>query len=572
MSALEARVSMTDLARLADVSIAAVSNWRRRHSDFPSPHRVSGQELFCIADVAAWLGHRKIAQNDLKDGEQPGVTYGARFLRNLGMAGAVTPVPEVGVQPQSVVAWSAPLWRALLRVLDRLRGSYDVSSYADLVLGMVYLRVCESSLWRELVAAAIPASSGRAVWELLDRATLPGGRPVPGRRLFPSLMPGSENDNSFDDIIHALDRIDLSGPTYDVSPGSLPAADLFNYLLGRFERVEGKFGQYLTPPSLVRLMAEMAEPQPDEHVHDPCCGSGEMFAGALAYVESHGGTSEYVSVSGRALSERSLRLATMNTVLRGIFPEIDLQAIDILQYNPEPGRYFDVVLTNPPFNMSNWAAGHAECRRWQFGIPPAHNANFAWLQDVLSKLSSRGRAAILMPNGAASSENGKEAGIRAAMVDAHVVDCVVALPAQLFRSTAIPVMLWLLRGGDGNESPGILFVDATAAGSMVDRVQRDLADSDVAQISDEYRRWRNRRSLEHCQYSPGFSRSVSWDEIRERDYVLNPRAYVNNVSPRVEVARTLGVVRELRIHLRNLRDRSVEVDAIVDERLEGISE
>lgn len=143
MSALEARVSMTDLARLADVSIAAVSNWRRRHSDFPSPHRVSGQELFRIVDVADWLGHRKIARNDLRDGEQPGVTYGVRFLRNLGMTGEVRPVPEARVQPQSVVVWSAPLWR-------------------------------------ELVAAAIPMPSGRAVWELLDRATPHGDRLVAG--------------------------------------------------------------------------------------------------------------------------------------------------------------------------------------------------------------------------------------------------------------------------------------------------------------------------------------------------------------------------------------------------------
>lgn len=569
MSALDARVSMTDLARLADVSIAAVSNWRRRHSDFPSPRCVSGQELFRIADVVAWLDHRKIAKNDLKDGEQSGVTYGVRFLRNLSMTGEITLAPEVRVQSQPVAAWGAPLWK----IVNRLRGNYDLNSCADLVLGMVYLRICEPALWRKLVTAATSRNSGRAVWELLDRATLPGDRHRPDIRLFPSLILRPKNENPLGEIISTLDRINLVGPAEDVPPGSRRAADLFSYLLDQLDRVEGlKTGEYFTPPSLVRLMAEMVEPQPDEYVHDPCCGSGEMLAGALAYVESRGSTFENLSISGHALSERSLRLTTLNMALCGIIPELDLRVINTLHDGLEPAQYFDVIVTNPPFNVSGWAAGHVEYRRWPFGVPPAHNANFAWLQDALSKLSSRGRAAILMPNGAASSDNAREATIRAAMVNARVVDCVVALPAQLFRSTGIPVMLWLLRRGDDKESPGIFFVDATGVGSMVDRVQRDLADGDVAQISDEYRRWRSHRSLEHHECPPGISRPASWDEIRERDYMLNPRVYVSGKINRLDVARAVEATRGLRADLRDLHERSVEVDAMVDEWLARVDE
>lgn len=568
MSALEARVSMTELARLADVSVAAVSNWRRRHSDFPSSHSVLGQELFRLADVVDWLNRRKIARKDLKDGEPPGMTYGVRLLRKLGVVDDAGPASEVGVLTQPVATWSASLWR----VLNRMRGRYDVSSYADIVLGMIYLRVCGPEQWRKLVAAAGSKSSASAVWELLDRTSLPGDWSVPDTRLFPYLIPRSEIEHTLGEIIRNLDRIDLGGPIDDSSPGSRHAAELFGHLLSQFERTEGLAGQYLTPPSLIRVMVEMLDPQPDEYIHDPCCGCGEMLAGVLAYVEGRGGTFHSLSVSGHALTERSLRLATLNMALHGITTNLDLRFTNTLHGTAEHDRYFDVVLTNPPFNMSDWAADDAWHRRWHFGTPPAHNANFAWLQDVLSALSSRGRAGILMPNGAASSDHAREATIRAAMVDARVVDCVVALPAQLFRSTGIPVMLWLLSRGNGKQSPGILFIDATAAGSMVDRVQRDLTNSDIAQISNEYHLWRNRRSLEHHKGSEGFSRPVSWQEIREKDYVLNPRTYVNNKRLQLDVAGSVGLIKELRIYLRNLHERSVEADALVDERLARFGE
>lgn len=558
MNVFEDRLSMTDVARLAEVGVTAVSNWRKRHSDFPSAVRSSGQELFAAGEIAHWLGGRTISKKDLKSGESPGATYGDRFLRNLGTPDAAAPAAEDATKPRSVAEWGQQLWAAL----DRLRGSgYDVGSYAELVLGLLYLRVREPELWQRLIREPY----GDVVQDLLVRAELPVDSYAPRVPLFRTVAQTPKDDRSLVEMVHAINQIDLSGS----GDATSAAAHLWDYLLTQFERAAGR--GHFAPNSLVRCMVGLADPRSQDHVYDPFCRSGELLAAAVTHVERSGGDPEGVSVSGQALSEWFWRLTKLNVALHGVDVDLGAGPSSALRDDVHPGRQFDVILANPPFNRSDRAALEGgDDRRWPYGVPPGHNANFAWLQHVAQKLAPGGRATVLMPNGTTNSENPAEAAIRARMVDAGVVDCVMALPRQLFRSTGIPVSLWILRGAGEKATPEILFVDATGLGAMADRVQRVLADEDLDRIFREYRSWCDGRSAGRYGGTAGFARSVNHAEIHERDYVLNPRVYVEPAVPEVHPERSLEVIKELRADLDDLRVRSLDVRAELDAQLAGI--
>ncbi|MGH3695622.1 MAG: N-6 DNA methylase [Pseudonocardiaceae bacterium] len=559
MNAFEDSLPMTEVARLAEVGVTAVSNWRKRHIDFPSARRSSGQELFAAGEIAQWLDGRKISKKDLKPGESPSTTYGDRFLRNLRTPDAAAPAAEDVTKPRPMSELGQQLWAAL----DRVRGSYDVGSYAELVLGLLYLRVREAELWQQLIREP----SGDVVHGLLVRATLPANPHVPRVPLFRTVAQTPRDDRSLVEMVHAINQIDLSGSGGATSA----AARLGDYLLTQLERAAGKRGEHFTPDSLVGCMVGLANPQSQDRVYDPFCRSGELLAAAVAHVERSGGDPEGMSFSGQVLSEASWQLTKLNAALHGADVDLGARPSSALHDDVHPGRRFDVVLANPPFNMSHWAGrgGDADSR-WSYGVPPAHNANFAWLQHVARKLAPGGRAAVLMSNMTTTSENPAEAAIRARMVDAGVVDCVMALPPQLFRSTGIPVSLWILRGVGEKAPPEILFIDATGLGAMTDRVQRILTDEDLDRIFMEYRGWCDGRSAGKYGGTSGFAKSVKHTEIRERDYLLNPRVYVEPVPPEVYPERSLEAIKELRADLDDLRARSLDVRAELDAQLAGI--
>jgi len=251
------------------------------------------------------------------------------------------------------------------------------------------------------------------------------------------------------------------------------------------------------------------------------------------------------------------------------YSEADSPAI-ARNVNVHSGRRFDVVLANPPFNMSGWAGSgdSAQDVRWRYGVPPDHNANFAWLQHAVAMLAEQGRAAVLMANGAASTQDPQERAIRTAMINDGAVESIVALPPQLFHSTAIPVTLWLLRAPVGGSSASpVLFVDARATGRLVSRTRRVLTDDDIGRLIDIYQDWRGRSPTAPYRGVDGLARSVPLEEIRQRDYVLNPGRYVVPPSARPDLDSTARIVRELQQELDWLRNCAIDVDAQVDQQL-----
>src|ERR1017187_2187356 len=551
MSVPEARISAGDIARLAGVKPPAVSNWRQRYAQtFPQPERHGGQELFPTTEVAEWLDRRKIAKNDLKAGELAGATYGTRFRQNLGLP--TTPTN----------ATQAALWQ----VLERYRGAADIRLYADLVLGLLYLIGSDRARWADLATAASRRRPSE-IAPLLEQAMDAHGLPIAHPRRLTSGE--SADDERLAATVRVLDGTRRSAQMGNSQPATEWAAQTYEYLLTRFAAAEGKYGaEFFAPPSVVRTLVESVGLAPGDSVHDPCCNSGGILVAAARLVAARTGGRSDLALSGQALMERSWRLARMNLELNGLGADLGRLPGVALRENLRKSQRFNVIMMNPPFNMSGWSTGDpARDQRWRYGPPPAHNANFAWLQHAVLSLAEGGRAAVVMANGAGSSENAREKAIRAAMVEAGVVEGVVAMPSHLFTSTAVPVTIWLLRRPTGRKADEVLFVDATTLGRMVDRIQRILRTDDIRQIAAACEKWRSMDKARGYEEIPGFSASVSVQKLRERDYRLNPRAYI---TVPVDVAATAGTTLRLRRALEELDARSVEIDAMAAHQLSRI--
>jgi len=318
--------------------------------------------------------------------------------------------------------------------------------------------------------------------------------------------------------------------------------EVYEYFLERFARAEGKRGgEFYTPASVVRLMVEIIEPYLGR-VYDPCCGSGGMFVQAERLIDQRRGRRGDITVYGQELNERTWRLAKMNLAIHGVTGDLGSRWDDTLRVDLHPDLRADFVLANPPFNMSDWARA-TDDPRWRYGVPPAGNANFAWMQHIISKLAENGVAGVVMANGSMSSRQSGEGEIRAALVEADLVACMVALPPQLFRSTQIPACLWFFAknktqtvGGALADRRGeTLFIDARGMGKIVDRTERVLTDDDLTTIADTYRAWRgtaaaHRKRIAYADIR-GFCYSATSEEIRAHGHVLAPGRYVGAVEP-----------------------------------------
>jgi type I restriction enzyme M protein len=560
MSSFEDRLSLTDIAALAEVGVTAVSNWRKRHPDFPGARRSSGQELFIAGEIAQWLRDRKVPRNRCRAGEGSGSTYGERFLRNLGIADPASTAAVTTAETGPIVGGEQRLRAAA----ELLRDHYDAASSAEFMLGLLYLKIAEPELWQGLIREF---PEGKASRDLLAQTELPSGPGAPRVPLFRMSALTPMVDGSLVELAHAIDVIDF-GSSHGASS---IAAQVCDGLLAQIAREMGRQGGHFTPDSLARCMIELADPRSQDLVYDPFCGSGELLAAAAAHVERSGGKSNGLRISGQARSEWSWRMTKINLALHEVSGKVGIHLSDALREDPFPGMQFDVVLANPPFNVTNWAPESLRGQNWPYGVPPAGNANFAWLQHVAAKLAPGGRAAVLMPNGASTTRKTAEAAIRARMVDAGVIECVVALPEHLFRATLIPVSLWILRGAGHRGAPEILFIDATGMGAMADRVQRVLTDEDINRIQRELQAWRARQSAGRYEATTGFARSVAPTEIRATDYMLSPPAYVRPAVPPVRPERSLILINELRSELADLQGRSMEVRAMLDAQLAGLA-
>jgi len=433
------------------------------------------------------------------------------------------------------------LWKAA----DKLRGSMDASEYKHVVLGLVFLKYIDDAFGerRDRLAAdlAVEGFDEAAAEELLesrDEYTAEGVFWVPPEARWGHLQANAKQPEIGKLIDNAMDLVELDNPTLrGVLPKSFsrPALDVrrlgelvdlisriglgsaehrekdilgrvYEYFLGRFASAEGKGGgEFYTPRSVVKTLVEMIEPY-QGRVYDPCYGSGGMFVQSEGFVEAHGGKRNDVSIFGEELNDTTWRLGKMNLAIRGIEADLGPRWGDSFHEDLHPDLKADYILANPPFNVSDWGGDLLrDDPRWRYGIPPAGNANYAWLQHMAYHLSPRGVAGVVLANGSLASQQSGEGQIRQAMVEGDLVECIVALPAQLFYSVQIPVSLWFLNRdkGNGHTRPGtptwrdrrgeVLFIDARKLGTMVDRTHRELTDEDVVRIAGIYHAWRARR-------------------------------------------------------------------------------
>lgn len=315
----------------------------------------------------------------------------------------------------------------------------------------------------------------------------------------------------------------------DSSSSNDVLGEVYEYFLGQFASAEGKKGgQFYTPSHIVKTLVAVLEPD-SGRVYDPCCGSGGMFVQSERFVQAHGGQVDAISIYGQESNPTTWRLAAMNLAIRGFGADLGKEPADTFASDQFPDLKADYILANPPFNVSDWGGEkYEDDKRWIYGRPPKGNANFAWLQHMLWKLSPSGRAGVVLANGSMSSTAGGEGAIREAMVRGDVVEAMVALPGQLFLNTQIPACLWFLtnkkkiKGCD--RSGEVLFIDARSLGTMETRVQRILADEDIQKIADSVHQWRKDKEYED---TPGFCKSVSTEQIAEHDFVLTPGRYVD---------------------------------------------
>lgn len=296
----------------------------------------------------------------------------------------------------------------------------------------------------------------------------------------------------------------------------------YEYCLSMFAEQEGKRGgEFFTPSCVVRTLVEVLQPFRGR-VYDPCCGSGGMFVQSAKFVENHSGNINDISIYGQDSNPTTWKLAQMNLAIRGIEPDLGKYAADTFLDDQHPTMRADYIMANPPFNLSNWGAEQLKDDvRWQYGMPPASNANFAWLQHMIYHLAPGGRMGMVLANGSLSSQSGGEGDIRKNIVNADLVDCIIAMPTQLFYTTQIPVSLWFISKRK-KQAGKTLFIDARKMGAMVSRKLRELTDEDIKKISDTYNAYVE-GTLEDVK---GFCAVVDTEKIAEQDYILTPGRYV----------------------------------------------
>ncbi len=349
---------------------------------------------------------------------------------------------------------------------------------------------------------------------------------------------------------------------------------VYEYFLGMFASAEGKRGgQFYTPASIVKTLVAVLAPHQGQ-VYDPCCGSGGMFVQSEKFIEAHGGKLGDVSIYGQEANPTTWRLAAMNLAIRGIDFNLGREPADTFTRNQHPDLRADFILANPPFNISDWWHGSLEGDpRWHYGDPPQGNANYAWLQHMLHHLKPTGRAGIVLANGSMSSSQNNEGVIRAAMVDADVVEVMIALPGQLFFNTQISACLWFLARQKKRRGE-VLFIDARKQGKMISRVQAELDDAAITRIAETVTAWRGEveadATITEYQDQPGFCRSVPLAEIAQHGHVLTPGRYVGAEEVEDDDEAFEDKMRKLTEKLGEQMAKGAELDALIRQKLGGL--
>ena len=431
-----------------------------------------------------------------------------------------------------------------------LRGNMDASEYKSVVLGLIFLKYI-SDRFDEKYQALL--AEGDGFEEDVDEYTSEGIFFVPENArwnviasnahtpeigtIIDEAMRSIEKENKrLKDILPKnfarpeLDKrrlgdvVDLFTNIKMVDAGS--SKDIlgrtYEYCLSKFAEQEGKLaGEFYTPSCVVRTLVEVLQPY-NGRVYDPCCGSGGMFVQSAKFVENHRGNINDISVYGQDSNPTTWKMAQMNLAIRGIDADLGKFNADTFFNDCHPTLRADFIMANPPFNLSDWGADKlTDDVRWQYGMPPAGNANFAWLQHMIHHLAPNGKIGMVLANGSLSSQSGGEGEIRKNIINADLVECIIAMPTQLFYTTQIPVSLWFL-AKNKKQKGKTLFIDARKMGTMVSRKLRELTDSDIAKIAETYNSY-TEGSLENVK---GFCAVVNIEEIARQDYILTPGRYV----------------------------------------------
>ncbi|MBN3869522.1 class I SAM-dependent DNA methyltransferase [Nostoc sp. JL33] len=496
--------------------------------------------------------------------------------------------------------------QALWLAADKQRGHMDAAEYKHVVLGLIFLKyisdafselyniysqqahvdpedhdeytaenvfwVPKEARWSYLQANAKQPTIGKLLDEAMDAI----------EKENPSLkgvLPKDYNKPALDkqllgEIIDLISKIGLGD---EASRSKDILGRVYEYFLGQFATAEGKRGgQFYTPRSVVQLLVEMIEPYKGR-IYDPCCGSGGMFVQSEKFTEAHGGKIGDISIYGQESNPTTWKLCKMNLAIRGIDGNIGLHNADTFHNDLHKDLKADFILANPPFNMSDWGGEKLrEDTRWKYGTPPVSNANYGWVQQMIHHLAPNGIAGFVLANGSMSSNQSGEGDIRQAIIDADLVDCMVALPGQLFYNTQIPACLWFFaqnkkNGKFRNRTRETLFIDARKMGVLIDRVHRELTHEEIKRIAQTYYAWRGEKKAGEYEDITGFCKSAKLDEIVSHGYVLTPGRYVGaefNVEDDDETYEEKML--HLTKKLENQFEESARLEAVIRDNLEGL--
>jgi len=500
------------------------------------------------------------------------------------------------------LGFEGKLWKAA----DKLRSNMDAAEYKHVVLGLLFLKyisdafnevhdqlrkdptsdpedldeyvsrrvfwVPKEARWDYLESNAKKPEIGKLIDDAMD-AIERDNRSLRGVLVKNYARPGLDKQRLGEliDLVGTIGLGDKESRTKDI------LGRVYEYFLGQFASAEGKKGgQFYTPRIIVRLLVEMLEPYKGR-IYDPCCGSGGMFVQSEKFIEAHGGRIGDISIYGQESNQTTWRLCKMNLAIRGI-------ESDLVKWNNQ-GSFLndehkdlraDFILANPPFNDSDWGGELLQDDvRWKFGVPPRNNANFAWVQHFIHHLSPSGIAGFVLANGSMSSNKSNEGEIRKNIIDADLVDCMVALPSQLFYNTMIPACLWFVSRDKKNhmfkERRGhVLFIDARKLGTMVDRRHRELTVEDLKKISGAYHAWRGELKGEKYQDIPGFCKSSSLEEVRRQEWILTPGRYVGAEDEEDDTEPFEEKMKRLTAELAEQMKKGQKLDEEIKKNLESI--
>jgi type I restriction enzyme M protein len=531
------------------------------------------------------------------------------------------PAPSLRQAGGANLGFESELWRAA----DALRSNMDAAEYKHVVLGLIFLKYISDAFEEQRAKLEAERAQGadpedpdeyRAVnifwvpkearWSKLKSEAK---QPTIGKVIDNAMLAIERDNPSLKGVLpkdYAHPRLDKQrlGQLIDMV-GNIGLGDkanrskdilgrVYEYFLSQFASAEGKKGgQFYTPRCVVRVLVEMLAPYKGR-VYDPCCGSGGMFVQSVEFVKAHangngngGKTKADVSIFGQESNHTTWRLAKMNLAIRGIDGNLGKEHADTFHRDLHPDLKADYVIANPPFNDSDWGGERLkDDKRWKYGIPPASNANFAWVQHFIHHLAPTGLAGFVLANGSMSSNQSGEGEIRKNITEADLVDCMVALPGQLFYSTQIPVCLWFIardkKNGRFRDRRGrTLFIDARKLGTMIDRVHRELTDDDIRKIADTYHAWRGdlpapglRQAGKDCEVKyadiPGFCKSATIDDIRAHNYILTPGRYVGTPPQEDEDEPFTEKMKRLTTELKKQMEESEKLDKLIWANLEDI--